>query len=102
MSIYKKNEWIDHIEDIETGELLQEGTLYCARLMNNMEDGIYDAHIEIIDIFNRLFDFYPTYTLFLHLFYSFLTAFSAIMSQMRQKRPRREPSEALKISVYSE
>ena len=50
MSIYKMQEWIDHIEDIETGELLQEGTLYCARLMNHMEKGIYDAHIEINDL----------------------------------------------------
>ena len=39
MSIYTKNEWIDHIEDVDTGEVLQVGTLYCARLMNHMEDG---------------------------------------------------------------
>ena len=50
MSLYKKQEWIDHIEDIETGELLQQGTLYCARLMNHIEDGIEDAHIEIVVI----------------------------------------------------
>ena len=49
MSLYNKQEWIDHIEDIETGELLQEGTLYCARLMNHMEDGIESAHIELIN-----------------------------------------------------
>lgn len=48
MSIYNKQEWIDHIQDIETGELLQEGTLYCARLMNNMENGIESAHNELI------------------------------------------------------
>lgn len=48
MSTYIKQEWIDHIEDIETGELLQEGTLYCARLMNHMEDGIESAHLELI------------------------------------------------------
>ena len=30
MSIYAKNEWIDHIEDVDTGEVLQVGTLYCA------------------------------------------------------------------------
>ena len=40
MSVYKKQEWIDHIEDIDTGEILQEGTLYCARLMNHIEDGL--------------------------------------------------------------
>ena len=50
MSIYNKQEWIDHIEDIETGELIQEGTLYCARLMNHMEDGIYTAHDEMIQL----------------------------------------------------
>ena len=50
MSIYNKQEWIDHIEDIDTGELIQEGTLYCARLMNHMEDGIYTAHDEMIQL----------------------------------------------------
>ena len=50
MSIYKKQEWIDHIEDIDTGELIQEGTLYGARLMNHMEDGIYTAHDEMIQL----------------------------------------------------
>ena len=50
MSIYKKQEWIDHIEDIETGEVIQEGTLYCARLMNHMEEGIFTAHDEMIDL----------------------------------------------------
>ena len=44
---YDKNKWVDHIEDIETGEVIQMGTLYCARLMNNMEDGIYNAHLNI-------------------------------------------------------
>ena len=50
MSVYKKQEWIDHIEDVDTGELLQEGTLYCARLMNHMENGIYSAHDEMIQL----------------------------------------------------
>ena len=50
MSVYKKQEWIDHIEDIDTGEILQEGTLYCARLMNHIEDGIYTAHDEMIQL----------------------------------------------------
>ena len=50
MSVYKKQEWIDHIEDIDTGEVLQDGTLYCARLMNHMEDGIYSAHDEMIEL----------------------------------------------------
>lgn len=52
MSSYEKNDWIDHIEDVETGEILQEGTLYCARLMNHMEDGILNAHSELIYLAN--------------------------------------------------
>ena len=47
MSIYNKNEWVDHVEDIDTGAILQEGTLYCARLMNHIEEGIYLAHTEL-------------------------------------------------------
>ena len=50
MSVYKKQEWIDHIEESETGEILQEGALYCARLMNHIEDGIYTAHDEMINL----------------------------------------------------
>lgn len=54
MSVYVKNEWIDHIEDIESGEIIQEGTLYCARLMNHIEKGIEDAHLELIDFNNKV------------------------------------------------
>ena len=48
MANYIKTEWVDHIKDIETDEVLQQGTLYCARLMNNIEDGIGSAHDEIV------------------------------------------------------
>lgn len=53
---YTKNEWVDHIEDIETGEILQQGTLYCARLMNNIENGISLAHDEIVKCTNVISD----------------------------------------------
>ena len=52
--MYSKNEWIDQIEDIASGEVLQLGTLYCARLMNNIEDGIENAHLLIIDGMNKI------------------------------------------------
>lgn len=52
--MYSKNEWIDQIEDVASGEVLQIGTLYCARLMNNIEDGIENAHLLIIDGMNKI------------------------------------------------
>ena len=52
--MYSKNKWIDQIEDIASGEVLQIGTLYCARLMNNIEDGIENAHLLIIDGMNKI------------------------------------------------
>lgn len=52
--MYSKNKWIDQIEDIASGEVLQLGTLYCARLMNNIEDGIENAHLLIIDGMNKI------------------------------------------------
>lgn len=52
--MYSKNEWIDQIEDVDSGEVLQIGTLYCARLMNNMEDGIENAHLDIIKVKNTI------------------------------------------------
>ena len=52
--MYSKNEWIDQIEDVASGEVLQIGTLYSARLMNNIEDGIENAHLLIIDGMNKI------------------------------------------------
>lgn len=52
--MYNKNEWVDQIEDVDSGEVLQFGTLYCARLMNNIEDGIENAHLLIIDGMNKI------------------------------------------------
>lgn len=44
MSEYKKNTWIDHIEDAQTGEVFQEGTLFTAKRMNHIEEGIENAY----------------------------------------------------------
>lgn len=47
MEKYTKQEWLDHIEDLETGELIQEGTLFTAQRMNYIEEGIYQAGVGI-------------------------------------------------------
>ena len=44
---YEKQNWVDHIEDIETGEVFQEGTLFTAKRMNHIEEGIYQASSQI-------------------------------------------------------
>ncbi|GAA6428435.1 LamG domain-containing protein [Dielma fastidiosa] len=42
--MYDKTVWIDHIADPNTGEVLQQGTRFDQAKMNNIENGIYDAH----------------------------------------------------------
>lgn len=51
---YKKQNWIDHIEDYETGEVFQEGTLFTAKRMNHIEEGIYQANTQIKDISKQI------------------------------------------------
>lgn len=41
---YIRTNWRDHIVDIETGQVIQEGTRFTASRANNIEDGIYSAH----------------------------------------------------------
>lgn len=41
---YEKTVWKDHIESVETGEVIQYGTLISAARLNNMEEGIFNAH----------------------------------------------------------
>lgn len=43
--MYKPTNWLDHVEDADTGELIQEGTEKSAGNFNNIEHGISDAHI---------------------------------------------------------
>ena len=41
----KTTEWVDQVVDINTREVIQEGTDQSAGNFNNMENGINDAHI---------------------------------------------------------
>lgn len=41
---YEKQEWLDHIEDPETGEIIQQGSPVTARRMDHIEEGIFGAH----------------------------------------------------------
>lgn len=43
--MYKPTNWLDHVVDADTGELIQEGTEKSAGKFNNIEHGITDAHI---------------------------------------------------------
>lgn len=43
--MYKPTKWLDHVEDVDTGEIVQEGTEKSAGNFNNMEYGISDAQI---------------------------------------------------------
>lgn len=43
--MYKPTKWLDDVVDIDTGELIQEGTGQSAGNFNNIEHGISDAHI---------------------------------------------------------
>ena len=43
--MYRNTQWLDEVKDIDTGELIQEGTDQSAGHFNNMEGGISDAHL---------------------------------------------------------
>lgn len=43
--MYKNTQWLDEVKDIDSGELIQEGTDQSAGHFNNMEHGISDAHL---------------------------------------------------------
>lgn len=42
MKPYEKIGWLDHVEDVETGEVIQEGTPVSQVNMNHMDDGIHE------------------------------------------------------------
>lgn len=48
--MYDKTVWIDHIVDPNTGEVLQQGTRFDQQKMNNIENGIYDAHMSLQEL----------------------------------------------------
>ena len=41
MNSYEKIGWLDHVEDVATGEVIQEGTPVSQTNMNHMDEGIY-------------------------------------------------------------
>ena len=41
MEQYEKIGWIDHIKDIISGKVIQEGTPVSQKNMNHMDDGIF-------------------------------------------------------------
>lgn len=47
---YEKTDWVDHVVDSDTGEIIQQGTRFTARRMNNIESGIGDAHSEVVKL----------------------------------------------------
>ena len=42
MKPYEKIGWLDHVEDVETGEVIQEGTPVSQVNMNHMDYGIHE------------------------------------------------------------
>ena len=43
--MYNPTKWTDRVVDADSGEVIQEGTDQSAANFNNMESGIYDAHV---------------------------------------------------------
>lgn len=48
MKAYKKIGWLDHVQDIETGEVIQEGTPVSQVNMNHMDEGIFTNREAVI------------------------------------------------------
>lgn len=48
MQSYDKIGWLDHVEDVTTGEVIQEGTPVSQTNMNHMDDGIYENREAVI------------------------------------------------------
>ena len=43
--MYEQTKWLDRVTDPQTGAVVQKGTILSAGKLNNMEEGINDAHI---------------------------------------------------------
>ena len=58
MSEYIKTVWKDHVVDEDTQEIIQQGTPISAKNLNNMENGIENAAIQMSEIFpdNEIID----------------------------------------------
>lgn len=48
MKTYEKIGWLDHVQDIETGEVIQEGTPVSHVNMNHMDEGIFTNREAVI------------------------------------------------------
>ena len=48
MKAYEKIGWLDHVPDIETGEVIQEGTPVSQVNMNHMDEGIFTNREAVI------------------------------------------------------
>ena len=48
MKAYEKIGWLDHVQDIETGEVIQEGTPVSQVNMNHMVEGIFTNREAVI------------------------------------------------------
>lgn len=48
MKAYEKIGWLDHVQDIETGEVIQEGTPVSQVNMNHMDEGVFTNREAVI------------------------------------------------------
>lgn len=48
MKTYEKIGWLDHVQDIETGEVIQEGMPVSQVNMNHMDEGIFTNREAVI------------------------------------------------------
>ncbi len=48
MKAYEKIGWLDHVQDVETGEVIQEGTPVSQVNMNHMDEGIFTNREAVI------------------------------------------------------
>lgn len=48
MKAYEKNGWLAHVQDIETGEVIQDGTPVSQVNMNHMDEGIFTNREAVI------------------------------------------------------
>lgn len=48
MKPYKKVGWLDHVEDVATGQVIQEGTPVSQTNMTHMDDGIFENRDAVI------------------------------------------------------
>jgi len=51
---YKRVEWEDDLTDPNTGEVLEEGTIFWAEYGNNLEWGLYNAYRFMIEIYRQM------------------------------------------------